>query len=106
MISFRDLKDEEIITVFKQNSTNVFHRRKAVAYKVDPRKTCFGECLQVILLNKNGNPINGNFYSSWWPISEEDLDKTKSSTLYLNEEEVRQNPKAVIKEIVTIEKIV
>jgi hypothetical protein len=34
------------------------------------------------------------------------LDKTKSCTLYLNEEEVRQNPKAVIKEIITIERIV
>ena len=106
MITFKDLKDKEVITVYIQNSTNVFHRRKAVVNKVNPRETYLGNCLQVTLLNKKGKPINGNFFSSWWPICERDLDKTKSCTLYLNEEEVRQNPKAVIKEIITIERII
>ena len=99
MITFRDLKDNGIITVYVQNSTNVFHVRKAIAKKVNPSKTFFGDYLQVILLNKNGRPICGNFFSSWWPIREDELDCTNKGNLYLNEEEVRKNPKAVIKEI-------
>lgn len=106
MITFRNLKDKEIITVYKQNSTNVFHARKAIVRKVDPSKTFLGDCMQITLLNKNDKPITGNFFSTWWPIRENELDCTEKGGLYLNEEKVRKNPKAIIKEIIVTRSVV
>jgi hypothetical protein len=99
MITFNELKDKEVITVFVQNSTNVFHIRKAIVDR-------YANGMDITLLNKNGKRTNGNWFSSWWPINLKELNKTKIATLYLNEEEVRKNPKAVIKEIIQIVKIV
>lgn len=103
MTHFRDLKNGETISVYIKKSKNVFHLRKAVVERYSVSKS--KDSITIVLLNKNGKPIIGNLFSTWFPVREDQFDGTKVCSLYLNVSEVRENPKAVIKEIVTTAKI-